>query len=335
MKWAELKKIGVATIAAVCVLGGSWYARQNRTQEVATKFPTRQIKMLVPWNAGGSSDIAVRTLTPYLEKELGTKITVVNMPGANGWIAWTELFKSKPDGYTIAQMNLPTIFGGYMDPQQKRPQNLESFMLVANEVTDTDCLVVKADDTRFKDLKSFLDYAQKNEILSGDNGVGTNTHLLEVNLMNHFKNLKLKQVHQTGWSNNYSAHLGGHIDVTYGGIANVLQGYRDCEVRVLCTFADKRSKLLPDIPTFNELMPGYDITSPSDRGFALPKGVNPAIYNRWVEAMEKSISNPEFQKKMADLAQNINYIGGSDYTTYAKKQEAGMADFAAVLGWKK
>ncbi len=323
-------------MAMTCIAGFAGCGKSNTGGKgTAAKFPTRQIKMIVPWNAGGGADIAVRTLQPYLEKELGTKITVVNMTGANGWIAWNELLKEKPDGYTIAQMNLPTVYAGWMDPQQKRNANLDSFMMVANEVTDSDCLVVKAGDDRFKDLKSFLDYAKKNEVLSGDNGVGTNTHLLEVNLTNNFKDLKLKQVHQSGWANNYSALLGGHIDVSYGGVGNVLQGYKDGELRVLCVFADKRSKLMPDVPTFNELMPGYNITSPSDRGFALPKGVDPAIYKRWVEAMNKAISNEEFQKKMADLGQNINYMGGDEYTAYAKKQEENMKKFATVLGWNK
>lgn len=338
MMWSKLKKLGAVTLAALCMAGLTGCGKSNGgggVKQNTAKFPTRQIKMLVPWNAGGSADIAVRTLQPYLEKEMGTKITVVNMPGANGWIAWNELLKAKPDGYTIAQMNLPTVYAGWMDPQQKRNASLDSFMFVANEVTDTDCLVVKANDDRFKDLKGFLEYAKTHEILSGDNGVGTNTHLLEVNLTNNFKDLKLKQVHQTGWANNYSALLGGHIDVSWGGVGNVLQGYKDREVRVLCTFADKRSSLMPDVPTFNELMPGYNITSPSDRGFALPKGVDPAIYKRWVEAMDKAIHNEEFQKKMAALGQNINYIGGDEYTAYAKKEEGNMKKFADVLGWNK
>ena len=338
MMWSKLKKLGAVTLAALCMAGLTGCGKSNGgggVKQNTAKFTTRQIKMLVPWNAGGSADIAVRTLQPYLEKEMGTKITVVNMPGANGWIAWNELLKAKPDGYTIAQMNLPTVYAGWMDPQQKRNASLDSFMFVANEVTDTDCLVVKANDDRFKDLKGFLEYAKTHEILSGDNGVGTNTHLLEVNLTNNFKDLKLKQVHQTGWANNYSALLGGHIDVSWGGVGNVLQGYKDGEVRVLCTFADKRSSLMPDVPTFNELMPGYNITSPSDRGFALPKGVDPAIYKRWVEAMDKAIHNEEFQKKMAALGQNINYIGGDEYTAYAKKEEGNMKKFADVLGWNK
>jgi len=298
-------------------------------------WPKRTITMIVPWSAGGGSDLAVRTLTPYLEKDLGVKITVLNTTGANGWIAWKNLLKAKPDGYTIAQMNIPTVYSGYLDPQQKRKENLDSFMMVANEVSDWGCMVVNAKDTRFKDVKSFIEYGKTHEVLAADNGVGTNKQILTVNLNKQVKGLQLKQVHQAGWADSYSAILGGHIDVGWGSIGETLQGVKDGELRLLCVFAPKRSALLPDVPTFNELMPGLDVTSPSDRGFALPAGVDKAIYDRWVAAMNKSINDPEFIKKMNALGQALNYIGGDEYTAYAKKQEEVMKSFSDVMGWKK
>ena len=104
---------------------------------------------------------------------------------------------------------------------------------------------------------------------------------------------------------------------------------------ILCVFAPKRSNLLPDVPTFNELMPEYNITSPSDRGFALPAGVSQEVYDRWLKAMEKGINNPEFIEKMARLGQAVNYMGGEDYIKYAKEQEEIMKGFSEVLGWTK
>jgi tripartite-type tricarboxylate transporter receptor subunit TctC len=297
--------------------------------------PTRAVTMLVPWSAGGGSDLAVRTLVPYLEKELGTTITVVNSTGANGWIAWNELVKSEPDGYTIAQMNIPTVYSGYMDPQQNRKENLDSFAFVANEISDWGCMVVKAGDERFPDVASFIEYAKENVVLAGDNGVGTNKHLLAVSLSNAIPELQLANVHMAGWSDTYAAILGGHVDVGWGSIGETLQGYRDGEVNILCVFATERSTLLPDVPTFNELMEGYNVLSPSDRGFALPAGVSQEIYDRWVDAMDKCINNEEFIGKMTEMGQAVNFIGGEAYAQYAKEQEAAMAMFSDILGWSK
>ena len=295
--------------------------------------PERAVTILVPWSAGGGSDLAVRTLVPYLEKELGVSMTVVNSTGANGWIAWNELLKADPDGYTIAQMNIPTVYSGYLDPQQNRDESLDSFAMVANEISDWGCMVVKAGDERFPDAKAFIEYAKSNELLAADNGVGTNKHLLTEALKAAVDGIQLTSVHQAGWSDSYAALLGGHIDVGWGSIGETLQAYKDGEVDILCVFATERSSLLPDVPTFNELMPEYNVTSPSDRGFALPAGVDQAVYDRWVDAMDKCINNPDFIAQMAELGQAVNYIGGEDYTAYAKEQEAAFGAFSDILGW--
>ena len=295
--------------------------------------PDRAVTILVPWSAGGGSDLAVRTLVPYLEEELGVSMTVVNSTGANGWIAWSELLAADPDGYTIAQMNIPTVYSGYLDPQQDRDVSLDSFAMVANEISDWGCMVVKAGDERFSDAKAFIEYAMSNELLAADNGVGTNKHLLTEALKNAIPGIQLTSVHQAGWSDSYAAILGGHIDVGWGSIGETLQAYADGEVDILCVFATERSNLLPDVPTFNELFPEYNVTSPSDRGFALPAGVDQAVYDRWVEAMDTCINNPEFIEQMSALGQAVNYIGGDDYTAYAKEQEVAFGAFSEILGW--
>ncbi|MBQ9419887.1 MAG: tripartite tricarboxylate transporter substrate binding protein [Synergistaceae bacterium] len=297
--------------------------------------PNNNITMIVPWSAGGGADMAVRTLVPYLEEDLGVRITVVNATGANGWIAWNQLLKAKPDGYTIAQMNIPTVYSGYLDPQQRRNVTLDSFALVANEVSDSGCLIVKKGDSRFPDVKAFVEYAKNNQVIAGDNGVGTNKHLVAVALNSKIEGMKITYLHQKGWSDTYSAILGGHVDCGWGSIGESLTAYQDGEIDILCVFANKRSSLLPDVPTFNEEVPGYNITSPSDRGFALPAGVPQEVYDRWVSAMEKGISNPEFNAKMINLGQAVNYMGGEEYVKYAKEQEEAMKEFADVLGWTK
>lgn len=231
-------------------------------------------------------------------------------------------------------MNIPTVYSGYLDPQQNRDETLDDFTLIANEISDWGCLVVKAGDERFPDVESFIEYGKSNEILAGDNGVGTNKHLVAENLKSQIEGLQITPVHQAGWSDTYAALLGGHIDVGWGSIGETIQAYEDGEVDILCVFATERSSLLPDVPTFNELMPEYDVVSPSDRGFALPAGVDDAVYDRWVQAMDNCINNPEFIEKMAELGQAVNYMGGKEYTAYAKEQEAEMEKFSDILGWK-
>lgn len=188
-------------------------------------------------------------------------------------------------------------------------------------------MVVKDSDEPFPDAKAFIEYAKGHELLAADNGVGTNKYLLTGGLKSAVDGIQLTSVHQAGWSDSYAALLGGHIDVGWGSIGETLQAHQDGEVDILCVFATGRSSLLPDVPTFNELMPEYNVTSLSDRGFVLPTGVDQAVYDRWVEAMDKCINNPDFIAQMAELGQALNY------TAYAKEQEAAFGAFSEILGW--
>lgn len=315
--------------------GGQSGQADVSSQAGESGWPTKAITMIVPWSAGGGSDLAVRTLMPYVEKELGVSVTVLNTTGANGWIAWTELAKADPDGYTIAQLNIPAFYSGYLDPQQQRDINLDHFLPLTNEISDWGCLVVKAGDTRFSNAAEFIEYAKENELLAGDNGAGTNKHLLTEMLNDAVEGLKLTPVHQAGWSDSYAALLGGHIDVGWGSIGECLQGWQDGELDVFCVFAPERSSMMADVPTFNELNLGAEILSPADRGFVLPAGVDEAVYEKLCNAFEAATKNPEFVEKMEALGQAVNYMGGQEYQDYVREQEQVMLKYSDVLGWSE
>jgi tripartite-type tricarboxylate transporter receptor subunit TctC len=295
-------------------------------------WPKKSITILCPWAAGGGSDLAIRTLVPYLESELGTTITVENKTGANGWIAWTELYKANPDGYTIAQMNVPTFSVGYLDRVNKREHiSLDDFIPLCNQISDWGCLVVKHGDTRFSNVKEFIAYAQANEMLAGDSGMGSQKHMVAEMLNDQLKT-KFTPVHQAGWSETYAAILGGHIDVGWGSIGECLQGYTDGEVDVLAIFASKRSSLLPDVPTFAES--GFpEILSPSDRGYVAPAGIDEKILEIYDKAFEKAIRNSEFITAMEKLGQSVNYIDRIEFTKYCQNNEKTLKDYAELMGW--
>lgn len=312
----------------------STQASGSKAAEADINWPTKPITILVPWSAGGGSDLCVRTLVPYLEDELGTSITVVNKTGANGWIAWNELAKAAPDGYTMAQFNIPAFYAGYLDPQQNRKENLESFRTIANQISDWGTMVVKKGDKRFSSAKDLVEYAKTHELLAGDAGKGSNKHMVTESLKKAIPGLKLVPVHQSGWNDNYAALLGGHIDVAWGSVGETLSAYKSGEVDILCVFAPKRSEVLPDVPTYNELKLSSEVLSPSDRGFFMPAGVDEKVYAKISKAFEKAIQNSEHIQKMKDMGMVVNYIGGDEYAAYAKKCEQDVAAMADVMGWK-
>lgn len=296
--------------------------------------PKKSITIICPWSAGGGSDVGIRLLVPYLEEELGVAVNVVNKTGANGWMAWNELLQAKPDGYTIAQLNLPTLYSGYLDPQQKRDVTLDDFKVLANQVSDWGTMVIRKGDDRFSTAEELIEYAKTTELTAADNGVGTNKHMQTVSLTNALPELKLVPIHQGGWSESYASLLGGHIDIGWGSVGEVLSAYEAGEVEVLCVFAPERSEFMPDVPTFNELNMGFEMLAPADRGFVLPAGVDDAVYDRLVEAFGNAIQNPGHIEELNKMGLAVNYIGGADYEAYVIENEQVVKDMAEAMGWK-
>lgn len=298
----------------------------------AAQYPAGPITILVGYSAGGSSDLGVRVLAPYLEKELNTSISVINKTGANGWIAWTELAKAKPDGYTLGLINIPGFYSGYLDKKQKRKENLESFQLIANHVTDWGVLVAKKG--AFKDIKEFMEKARTKEMTIGDVGLGGNKHIQIEDLKRRNPGCKLTPVHMKGWPDNYAGIIGGHIDAASATAVDVVAQLQEGEMEVLCVFAPKRIELLPNVPTSEEA--GYGaVYGPSSRGFIMPKGVDPAILATLQKAFKNAINNPEHVEKMKKMGVAIDYMEGAAYSAYAKKNEKLMESFSDLMGWNK
>lgn len=298
----------------------------------APKYPTKPITLLVGYSAGGSSDLGVRMLVPYLEKELGTSINVVNKTGANGWVAWTDLAKAAPDGYTIGLVNIPGFYSGYLDKQQKRKENLNSFKFIANHVTDWGVLVVKKG--AFKDIKDFMEQSKTKEMTIGDVGMGGNKHMQMEELKRKNPNHKLSPVHMKGWPDNYAGIIGGHINAASATCGDVVAQLKEGEMEVLCVFAPKRSALLPNVPTCEEAGFGA-VYGPSSRGFMMPKGVNDEVFNKLQTAFKNAINNTEHAEKMRKIGIETDYMTGKQYDDFLKKNEELAKTLADVLGWNK
>jgi tripartite-type tricarboxylate transporter receptor subunit TctC len=118
--------------------------------------------VIVPYAAGGGSDISARLLARDLETVLGKPVTVENRAGGGGWIGWGSLAQSQPDGYTIGYVNAPSMFAGYLDRSQggARKENLDSFTPPINHVVDYNMWSVKP-DSKFRTVKDVLDEAKR------------------------------------------------------------------------------------------------------------------------------------------------------------------------------
>lgn len=281
-------------------------------------YPTKPITVNVGFSAGGSSDVMVRLLANTMEKYIGQPIVVVNKPGAGGWVVWEELVKSvKPDGYTFALVNSPNISLGAYDDVNPRSYTIDDFDLLCNQVTDYSVLCIRNDETRFTDLPSLIEYAKNNTVLSACSALGIisdDASVTEYFNMNEGTDFQIIQT--AGAKDSETMFISGNSDILVANIGDILTAHNSGNYKVIAVFAPERVDLLKDVPTAKEL--GYDLYMFSARGYALPKGVDPAIRAKLLEALKSAINDPAVKDKLAELGAVTDYKEGQEYYDFLK-----------------
>jgi len=279
----------------------------------AQAFPSRPIRYICPWPAGGSTDAVIRAFAESAAKTLGQPMLVDNKPGAAGVLGANELVNAKPDGYTLSQ--LP--HGVFRVPHMQKVQFdvLKDFTWIACLTGYTFGLVVPA-DSPIKSIKDLVDYAKANpeKFTYGHTGIGTSPHLA-VEEFAQRAGIKLTPVPFKGNADNMQAILGGHTmgasDAT-GWAPHVGSG----KLRLLATYGSKRTKRWPDVPTLDEL--GYQTVSDSPFGVCGPKGMEPALVRTLHDAFRKTLEDPAVLATLDKYDQSVLYMNTETYTKFAR-----------------
>jgi tripartite-type tricarboxylate transporter receptor subunit TctC len=301
------------------------------TAAQAQQFPTRPVTLIVPWPAGGSSDIGMRALAAATEKHLGQSIVIENKPGAAGTIGPANMAASgRPDGYTVAQLpitvfRIPFIQKTSFDPTK-------DFTYIIHVTGYTFGVVVKA-DAPWKTFNELIEYARANpgKLNYGTPGAGTSLHITMEQIAKQ-KGIKWTQVPFKGVAESMNALLGGHIDVvsdSTGWAGSVNAG----AVRLLVTWGAQRTKNWPDVPILKEV--GIDMISNSPFGIGGPKGMDPAVVKILHDAFKKGMEEQSYKDAMAKLDQEAYYLDTAAYHAFAMKQIAEQKQLVEELGLRQ
>lgn len=278
----------------------------------AQAFPSRPIKLICPWPAGGPTDAVMRAIAESAGKALGGTVIVENKGGAGGTLGAIELVNAKPDGYTLSQMPLGIFRIPHMQKVQFDP--LKDFTYIACLTGYTFGLVVRADSPimSIKDLVAFAK-ANPGKFTYGSTGAGTTPHLV-VEEFAQRAGIKLQHIPYKGNADGMAALLGGHVmshsDST-GWAPHVEAG----KVRLLATYGSKRTKKWPNVPTLQDL--GYETVSDSPFGIGGPKGMDPALVKRLQDAFKKTVEDPAVLAMLDKFDQPVIYMDSARYTKFA------------------
>lgn len=275
---------------------------------LAADFPTKEIKLIVPWNVGGSNDISARLISKILADE-GITVVVDNVAGATGTIGMTKVANAEPDGYTIGMGTSSTLA---MIAQGLTPLKNEQFAPIARVTTDQLLLLVPKDGPA-KDLNSFEAMVKKNpgKISIGTPGSNNLNHIFAV-MTGNVVDSSIITVPYTGGSKVIIDLAGKQIDAAVLKPSESKAQIDSNMVMPLGVFANERIKSMPNIPTFKEK--GYNVFPYGPlvqmAYLAAPAKTPPEIQEKLIAIFNKAIQDPRFKAASEDGGAKVDSLTG-------------------------
>jgi tripartite-type tricarboxylate transporter receptor subunit TctC len=295
-------------------------------------FPDRPLAMVLAFPAGGGTDVAARPLARIMEKYLGQPIVVSNRPGASGEIGFTELARSKPDGYTIGFINTPTIVTIPLERPQARFR-LDDFAPVLNIVDDPGAIWVRP-DSPLRNVADLVEEARRRpgQVSYGTSGIGSDDHLA-VLALERVTGTKFLHVPFAGGAPVRTATLSKQIDLAVTNIGEAIGDFRQGLFRPLGQMGTARWPVMADVPTFREQ--GFDVVEGSMRGLAAPAGLPRPVLDRLVDAARRAAEDPEWQAVATQLALPLRLLGPDEYRGELVAMLAHYEKLWAAHPWKE
>jgi tripartite-type tricarboxylate transporter receptor subunit TctC len=296
----------VAAVMAITVQGA-----------VAEDYPTRTIRVSVPYGPGGPSDTGARIAAEALGQQLGKPVIVENHGGGGGLNATEAYLKETPDGYTIL---VGSIGPFTVIPAGKKVSYdpVKDFVPIGTVWRSALTLAVRP-TLEVKSMAEFVAYAKQypGKVTIGSAGVGSVTHLA-IELLKHEANINVIHVPFRSSGQSMPALMGGQIDALFGDTPIIAPQIKAGKIHALAVASPKRELALPDVPTMAEAgFPGVDASSWF--GFVVLPQTPPAIVKRLQEALAAGQKDPAYIARLAAMGASSGEVGPASYAELIKK----------------
>ena len=277
-------------------------------QAQAADYPVKPITLIVPYAAGGSSDMSARPYADELLNILKQPMVVVNKPGAGGVVGASEMTRARGDGYTLLNGSVGNVV--IATYTSNIGYDYTAFKAVA-QMTDTPVVLAVKADSPLKNLKEFIEYAKANpgKIRFGSPGVANTQHIM-TEFWSKGVGIELTHMPYEGANPAVAAVLGGHVEAVVSAAAEVAPHAKSGALRVLGVMADSRIDLV-DAPTFKEQ--GHDVKASIWYGVLAPKATPDAIVKILAEALKKAYDSPKVQDAWKKLYLVPAFLGPEEF----------------------
>ena len=280
----------------------------------AQQYPTRPIRIIVPFAPGGGTDMVARVIAPRLSERLGgTPVVVDNRGGAGAVIGTAMAAKATPDGYTLLVCDTAHTIQPVLQKLEYDP--IKSFSLIASLVNGDNMLVSPA-NLPVKSIQEFIALAKQKpgQLVAGTAGAGSSGHMA-VELFRVMAGIDLIMAHYKGAGAATIDLLGGTVHIANVTIQAAVPHLKNGRLKALGVGGLKRNALVPDVPTVSESgVPGY--LSTGWRGMMGPAGIPPAITTRLTREVKAILSSEDVKTHFANNAMDIDYRDPKEFAAF-------------------
>jgi tripartite-type tricarboxylate transporter receptor subunit TctC len=288
-------KTKILLLSMMFIAAGLMFTESTLPQSAPSNYPAgKPIIMIVPWPPGGATDVTARALAAGLEKEIKTSIQIVNKAGANSQVGMTAILTSKPDGYTLGFVSLPTAVTHYLDPSREVPYTRKNFEPIACQWQAPFTMIVGI-NSPYKSVKDLVEAARANpnKITMADTGLLGTPHLTVLQ-MEKASGVKFASVHFDGDARVMTALLGGHVQAAILSGPAAATNVKSGVARALGVADERESEYLPGVKTMISL--GYNVVSVNSGGIVAPAGTSKEIVEFLSKAIGKVIESDEHKQ---------------------------------------
>ncbi|MGZ5103257.1 MAG: Bug family tripartite tricarboxylate transporter substrate binding protein [Usitatibacter sp.] len=304
--------IAIAAVATALAAGGA----------LAQSYPTKPVKIVVPFAPGGNLDVTARLIGESMAKTLGQPFIVENRAGAGGALGSDAVAKSPPDGYTlVAGTTATTIVSPLLIKDS--PYDLQSFTPVGLMAVTPLVLEVPASSPH-KDFKSYLAYVRANpgKVTLGHSGNGTTNHVAILQLQDALK-VTFNIVPYKGSGPALIDLMGGQIDSMVDQTSSSLPQIQAGKLRALVVLTRERVPDLASVPTMREEgLKDFEAVTPS--GLLAPAKTPPEVVRTLNAALAKALADPAVRKKLTDLGSEVRPMGVAEFDRFMHEEEAKL-----------
>ena len=310
--------------------GATREAPGDEPEMQAEEYPSRPIQIIVPWGAGGRTDINARMFASVAPKYLGQPVTVINMAGGGSTIGGDFVAKAAPDGYTLLAITpgtnvFPVVF-------ERAPYDTFDFEPIG-QIGSSTMAFASRPDRPWSNIQELIEYARANPGEVTYSCVALNAPQLGFLRWADAAGLEFTHVPVGNDGEAVESALGGHVDLAMtSSVATITSHVSAGNLLPLMVFSEERDGALPDVPTAVEL--GYNVVASPFTGIAAPKGISDEVRKTLTEAFQSVIADEDFLRVMGRIGESINPKNAEQFRAVWQNDIDGYTTIVERMGLK-